>query len=476
MTFESQRLLDPIVRTDFLAFIQKVFATVSPGHEFLPNWHLQALVYSLSEIMRGKNNRLIINMPPRHLKSICASVALPAFILGLDPTRRIICVSYSQDLAIKHANDCRTVMSSDWYRRIFPCTRIDDEKNTEVEFMTTQRGFRLATSVGGTLTGRGGNLIVIDDPIKPSDAMTQVARERVQEWSTTTLLSRLDDKRRDSIVLVMQRVHVDDLSGYFLKQGGWAHLRLAAIADTEQEIHLDSDRRKLRKVGDLLHPEREPQSVLDQMRVTMGSATFSAQYQQAPVPPGGNMIDWNWFRWRDPDVAVECDEIVVSWDTAQKATELSDFSVGTVWGVKGDFYYLIDLIRDRLDYPTLKRKVIELSRTYYGATLLIEDAGSGISLIQDLWAENISAVPVTPQGDKVVRMSAQSAKIEAGRVYLEKDAPWLDELKSEILAFPYGTHDDQVDFDFSGSCLDEPTASNSPFCLNLPPRSHSVGR
>lgn len=441
----SLKFLDSILRTDLLAFIQKVFATVSPGQDFLCNWHLEALAFSLSEIGAGKTNRLIINIPPRHLKSICASVALPAYILGLDPTKRIICVSYSQDLAVKHANDCRSVMSSDWYHRVFPNTRIDDEKNTEAEFMTTQRGFRLATSVGGTLTGRGGNLIIIDDPIKPTDAMSQAARERVQDWSTTTLLSRLDDKRRDSIVLVMQRVHVDDLCGYFLAQGGWPLLRLEAIAETEQTIQIGPNRFKIRTVGELLHPEREPQNVLDQLKTAMGSVIFTAQYQQSPVPPGGHMIDWNWFRWRDPNSVLECDEIVISWDTALKSSELSDFSVGTVWGLKGDFYYLLDLIRVRLDYPALKRRIIEVYRNYFGSTILIEDMGSGTSLIQDLASENISVIPIQPEGDKVVRMSAQSAKVEAGRVYLETGAPWLDALKSEILAFPYGSHDDQVD-------------------------------
>jgi hypothetical protein len=137
------------------------------------------MCHNLSKVARGDVRRLIITIPPRHLKSICTSVALPAFILGHDPTRRIICVSYSQELAVKHANDCRSVMNSDWYRRLFPGTKIDSAKNTETEIMTTRRGFRLSTSVGGTLTGRGGNLIIIDDPIKPADAMSDTTRERL---------------------------------------------------------------------------------------------------------------------------------------------------------------------------------------------------------------------------------------------------------------------------------------------------------
>ena len=160
-------VLDAILRTDFVSFIRKVFHTVSPGDPFLENWHIEAMAHHLLKVVRGETRRLIITIPPRHLKSICTSVALPAFILGHDPTRRMICVSYSTELAIKHANDFRTVMKSDWYQRLFSATRIDQAKDTQTEIMTTRKGFRLATSVGGTLAGRGGNVIIIDDPIKP---------------------------------------------------------------------------------------------------------------------------------------------------------------------------------------------------------------------------------------------------------------------------------------------------------------------
>jgi len=356
-------------------------------------------------------------------------------------------VSYSQDLATKHSNDCRTVLQSEWYREIFPKTRIDSSKNTEAEFMTTARGFRLATSVGGTLTGRGGNLIIIDDPTKPADAMSQAVREKTIEWCDTTLLTRLDRKDHDAMILVMQRLHVDDLAGHFMQQGSWEHLNLPAIAEIEQTIALGPGRRHIRKVGDVLHPARESEDVLRRMKVEMGSAIFAAQYQQSPVPPSGNMINWDWFSWYQQGTPLELDEVVISWDTANKATELSDYSVGTVWGRKGEFFYLLDLIRGRFDYPNLRRKVLEVYAEWQirNPTLLIEEAGSGISLLQDLHYQHIAAVAIKPAGDKIVRMSAQSAKIEAGAVHLPRGASWLGDLKTEILAFPCGTHDDQVD-------------------------------
>jgi predicted phage terminase large subunit-like protein len=442
-----QAVLDAILRSDFNAFIQKAFATISPGDAFAGNWHIEAMAHELNKLMHNENRHLIITIPPRHLKSICTSVALPAYMLGRDPTKRIICVSYSQELAVKHANDCRIVMNSEWYRRAFPRTRIDPAKNTETEFMTTERGFRLSTSVGGTLTGRGGDLVIIDDPIKPADAMSDTTRQRLFDWYGTTLLSRLDDKENGAIILVMQRLHVGDLAGHLLEGGGWRHLNLPAIAEIEQSVEIAPGRFHTRKVGDLLHPARESRLTLDAMKVAMGSATFSAQYQQSPIPPGGHMIDWNWFRWFEPDSELAVDDVVISWDTAMKATELADYSVGTVWGRKGDLYYLVDLIRVRLDYPALRRKIIEVYQQWrwQNPTILIEDAGSGISLHQDLYEQNIPAMAIKPEGDKVMRMSAQTAKIESGAVHLPKGAPWLDDLRSEVLAFPNGFHDDQVD-------------------------------
>ena len=162
----QRRFLELQLASDFPAFVMKVFETVSSGDGFLSNWHIDAMAYAAQQVIDGRLKRLIVNVPPRHLKSIIFSVALPAFLLGLDPTKRIVCVSYSNDLATKHANDFRAVMNSVWYRRIFPNTRISREKDTQGETMTTARGYRLATSLGGTFTGRGAHLVVMDDPQK----------------------------------------------------------------------------------------------------------------------------------------------------------------------------------------------------------------------------------------------------------------------------------------------------------------------
>ena len=444
------RLVAAILRSDFYSFIQATFPVVSPGALFQPNWHLEAIAFALSRVLRGEIKRLIITVPPRSLKSICASVAFPAFILGHDPRRKIICVSYSEGLARKHARDCRALMGSPLYRRVFPGTQISPRKDTELEFACTLGGYRLATSVGGTLTGRGGNFIIIDDPTKPQDAASETVREATKQWYCNTLLTRLDDKVADAIVVVMQRLHTDDLVGHLLEQGGWTHLNLPAIAEAEHRIELGPARSHLRRPGELLQPQREPQAILDEFKQSMGSLEFAAQYQQEPVAEGGNLIKWKWFPSYDRTPSREIgDKTILSWDTALSARELSSYSVCVILQVRGETVFLLDLFRERLEYPDLKRKVIELHRRWRNHTndyaLLIENKGSGMPLIQDLKRDNIHAIAIEPKDDKVMRMNAQTARIEAGSIYLPQRAEWLDEFRKELLAFPASRHNDQID-------------------------------
>jgi len=450
MSAVDRQLIRLKLRTDLSTFIHRTFQTVAPAQPYLHNWHIEAMAWYLEQCAIGAIKRLVITLPPRYGKSICASVAFPAWVLGRDPSKRIICASYSENLAGKHAGDCRTVMESDWYRNTFPSTRISRDKNTELNYLTTGQGYRYSTSVGGTLTGRGGNFIVIDDPINPEGAMSEAKRPAVNNWFDSTLYSRLDSKRDDVIILIMQRLHVDDLAGYVMPRERWTHLSLPAIAESEQRIQIGSGEFHMRKVGDLLHEEREPREVLEKLKVTLGSFNFSAQYQQRPVPLEGEMIKWGWFQFFDVLPArVPNDRIVQSWDTASKSNELNDYSVCTSWLVQGNRYYLFDVLREKLDYPDLKRRVMAHAARHDANSVLIEDKGSGTSLIQDISRENTTGIPnpisVLPEGDKITRMNAQSAKIEAGQVYLLKQAPWLGDLQAELLQFPRGRYDDQVD-------------------------------
>ena len=253
---QDRALLDAICRTDFASFVQRSFHSLRPGTAFFPNYHIDAVTFHLDQMRLGKIRRQIINMPPRSLKSIITSVAFPAYVLGHDPTKSLIVVSYGSDLAVKFANDFRAVVNSPWYRRLFPAMRISQVKNTQFEVCTTRGGFRLATSIEGTLTGRGGDIIIIDDPLKPIDALSDAKRDHVNQWYSNSLVSRLDDKQSGAIVLVMQRLHVDDLTGSLLPgSGDWVHLNLPAIAEQDERIQIGPDRYHLRRAGEPLHPD-----------------------------------------------------------------------------------------------------------------------------------------------------------------------------------------------------------------------------
>jgi predicted phage terminase large subunit-like protein len=439
-------LVDECMRQDLVAFIRRTFETVVPGESLHLNWHIRAMANALEQVRSGLIKRLIITVPPRHLKLITTSVAFPAYVLGHDPSKKFVCVSYSNELSIKHANDCRTVMKSAWYRGIFPRTRISPDKDTETEMLTTMRGGRLATSVGGTLTGRGGNIIILDDPMNPKQAMSEASRTSTIQWFRTTLLSRLNLKGEDAIIIVMQRLHVDDLVGILLEEGGWDHLDIPAIADGPQKIPMGLKTFYRRYEGDVLDTIREPMDVLMSMKASMGTMDFSAQYLQRPIPAEGNLIKREWLKYYQvPPERQPKDMIVISWDTAMKSTELADYSVGTVWHVQGNKFFLLDLIRRHYDYPELKRAVLNAKSRWPGGHMLVEDKGSGTSLIQDLRRDGVPVISIKPEGDKVSRLFANQAQFESGSVWFPQDADWMPDLVSELMAFPSVRHDDQVD-------------------------------
>jgi len=445
----SPREYDAILRSDLGYFAERCFCELNPQTAFLPNWHIEVIAAKLSAIARGKIQRLIINLPPRHLKSLIASIAFPAWCLGHDPSAQILCVSYAEELANKLARDCRGIMMSPWYRRLFP-TRLAAHRRAVEEFLTTRQGYRLATSTGGVLTGRGADFILIDDPLKPEEALSKALRQACNEWFLNTLYSRLNDKCRGAIVIIMQRLHKDDLVGHVLGQEPWEVLSFPAIAEAN-EVHtietIWGPRCFAQRPGEALHPAREPLAVLQNIRRTIGEYNFASQCQQSPAPLGGGLVKAEWFRrYRENERPERFQRIVQSWDTANKATELSDFSVCTTWGVKDKNVYLLGRLRQRLEYPALKRAVREQQNLYHATEIVIEDKASGTQLIQELIAGGCHGVArYQPDCDKIMRMHAQTAMIENGFVYIPQDAPWLAEYLHEMTVFPNGKHDDQVD-------------------------------
>jgi predicted phage terminase large subunit-like protein len=435
-----------ISRTDFCAFAQQCFVDLNPDIPLKRNWHHEAIAYNLDQVFRGEVKRLIINAPPRGLKSLIGSVAFPAWVIGKQPTAKFICVSYSQDLAAKHAGDFRKICQSEWYKQTFRTG--PPLKDTEAEYQTAAGGFRLATSTGGTLTGLGGHYIVIDDPLSAADAFSKTSRERVNDWYASTLLSRLDDKRTGRIVVIMQRLHREDLSGFLLEQRQWEHLNLPAIGSCDQSIQLSSRRTHEWRAGEPLDPVREPLLVLDQLKEQLGSSLFAAQYLQTPVPPGGNMLKREWLRdYEIPPAHQAGDEIVQTWDTAMKAGEANNYSVCLTVRVRNrNEYFLIDVFRDRLEFPELAKLVCAHARLFRATAILVEDKVSGTSLIQTAKRNGLQGVvAMKPSSDKESRMYGQTPKLESRSLFLPRFAPWREDFLEEYLSFPKGKYDDQID-------------------------------
>lgn len=433
-----------------MSFIERSFYETNPQSPFVSGPHIELIAEKLDRCRQGKIKRLVITLPPRNLKSHCASIALPAWILGHNPAAHIICASYGQDLADKLARDCRNVMLMPWYQALFT-TRLS-ERVAVNDFSTSELGTRLATSVGGVLTGRGADFIIIDDPIKPDEALSESRRNNANEWFDHSLVSRLNDKAKGCIIIVMQRLHQDDLVGHVLQQEDWEVVSFPAIAEHDENFLIETPfghRRFDRRAGEALHPEREPLETLLKMRQTMGEYNFASQYQQTPVPRGGAIIKTEWLKFYEPgEQPAKYSSILQSWDTANKTTDLHDYSVCTTWGYKDKRCYLLHVSRKRLNYPNLKREVQDLAQRYKPTTILIEDKASGTQLIQDLKADGVIGIKeyVPPTGtDKIMRLHAQSAMFENGLVYLPKHASWLGDYVTEITGFPGTRFADQVD-------------------------------
>ena len=442
-----QHEIDALLRQDFVSFVHRVFQTVAPGEVYLHNWHIEAIAFELMRIANGDNSRLITTLPPRHLKSIVVSVAFVAWMLGHNPSMRIICVSYSQELANKHADDMRAVMQSGWYRRVFPNTRLQRGKCALHDLHTTGRGYRFSTSVGGTLTGRGADMVILDDVNKANEIQSDHQRQKTQEWFQGTLMSRLNNKATDPIIVVQQRLHDDDLVGFLLRHEGWTELKLPAIAEDYERIQIGETLWYHRHEGDLLHPEREDQETLDRLRHDLGETAFSAQCQQRPVPRGGHIVRWDWFqRYNRPPRRESIDWLVMSIDPAFTATEKADWSAITTWLAKPKECYLLDVVRVREEYPKLVRRTSDLITRWRPNLVIVEAIGGGAPLYQTLRERHGVIVRCfTHAEDKVVRMETEALAIEHGEVLIPENAPWLETFRDEVVRFPMGQHDDQID-------------------------------
>jgi predicted phage terminase large subunit-like protein len=439
----DNQVLKAVLRNNFQAFSERAFATLNPSDDYQDNWSIRVVAHHLNRCAKREIRRLIILVPPRSLKSHMATVAYPAYLLGQDPSTRIIAASYGNDLAIKFSNDTRTIIKSDWYRNLFPATIISPDKDTQTLFQTTRHGLRYSTSVDGALTGLGADFIIVDDPLKASEATSESARTRGNNWFDNTVLSRLNDPKHGVVIVVMQRLHVDDLAGHLIEQGGWTILRMPARAEVDIDYEIDYGKIHTFKAGELLHPARLGQKELDERRRTMGTAAFYAQYMQDPVPPAGNLFNWAWFRPYD-DSHPEFSELFLSVDVAATAGA-GNYSAFTVWGHRDSIWYFVAAYRAQLELPNVREKLLQLDRQYRPDLVVVDGIGIGRGLIQELRMQGFKHITWSNSKGKEVDAQSVAPMVEAGRVRVPDIAPGLDDFRNEVVAFPNGKYCDQVD-------------------------------
>ncbi len=437
-----------ICRRNFSEFIKRAWPTIEPSTEYLHNWHIDLIGEHLSQIP-DKTTRLCINIPPRYMKSIEATVMWPVWLWTIDPSLRFLFCSYSAELSVKHSVDRRTIIRSPWFQeRWGHAVKLRDDQDTKKEFANTAGGFMLSTSVGGSATGRGGDIIVIDDPINPDQSMSDAERKNANDWLSITLTTRLNDKTRGAIVLVMQRLHTDDPTASMMKGGGWEHIKLPCPATEDTSITFPvSGRVKEVKTGDPLWPERENTEQLDIQHVRMGSWAFAGQYLQRPSPLGGGIIKRDWFKFYDPDTLdmSSIPRIINSWDLTFKK-EGSSRVGGQAWGARGPDRFLLDRVFRDMSFLDSVQAILDMKiRHPRTQGIVIEDKANGPAVMNVLEGKVTGVVPFDPQGTKIERLQAVSPQVESGNIYLPKGAPWLEEFLEEVCNFPATTYDDQVD-------------------------------
>lgn len=437
-----------LLRNDLPAYVHRAFLELHPGERYLPAFYIRAICHQLERVERGEVRRLLILLPPRHLKSHCASVAFSTWFLGRHPTQSVIGASYNADLAQSFSGQARRLIEAPWHRAVFPDLALDPRKASVEELRLRHHGGRrLATSVGGTLTGKGANVIIIDDPMKADDAFSEARRDDVFGWITSTVVSRFDDPKTGALIVVAQRLHVDDLPGRLIAAGGWEVLELPAIGTVATQIDIGVGLVWPRAQGELLHSERIDQATLDQIRHELGATAFESQYQQRPAPAEGNLIRTEWFGAYEKALPrSQYEAVIQSWDPAAVPGNSNDYSVCTTWGLIGNHIDLLHLHRERHGFPDLQRAALQLRQSWTPNLLVIESSHTGIALWQELQKRGFrEARGYSPRGTKEERMAALTPMLERGEVRLPRSSSWRDAFLEECGQFPNGKYDDQVD-------------------------------
>jgi predicted phage terminase large subunit-like protein len=399
--------------------------------------HHRVLIEALEAVERGEISRLMVFMPPRHGKSLISTQFFPAYYLGRRPDRSIATATYGQELSDEFGRKVRNVVTGERHQAIFPGFAVAGDSGSLRRFNTTAAGLYYAVGRGGPLTGRGADLLLIDDPLKDNEeARSETIRRSLHDWYSSTAYTRLQPKA--AVVLIQTRWHEDDLAGWLLREHPeeqWHVISMPAIAEKDDSF---------RRAGEALWPDRFPLPVLEQIRLAIGGAMWSSLYQQRPSAAEGAVFKREW--WQSYATAPTLKRKIQSWDTAFKTGTENDFSVCTTWGVAENGYYLLGLWKGRVEFPELKRIFKLQADEWTPNAILVEDKASGQSLIQELkLATALPVIPIKVDSDKLTRAQAVTPLLEAGKVYLPEGAPWRAEYLDELASFPTAAHDDAVD-------------------------------
>ena len=470
--------LERVRRYGLKEFIKQAWPILEPVTPFIPNWHLDRIAEHLEAVWRCDINDLLINMPPRHCKSIAAAVMFPAFVWTREPSMRWLYSSYAQSLSVRDSVKMRRLIESPWYQaRWGHVFQLTSDQNQKIKYENDKSGYRMATSVDGSNTGEGGDILVSDDPHNVKERESDVMREAVLDWWGNVMSTRINDPHKRRRIIIMQRVHEHDLSGHALEQGGWHHLDLPAEYEggkcvvTGCVFHWDKDPRTVE--GEPLWPARYGKPEIAHLKKELGPYQAAAQLQQRPAPAEGGILKKHWWKYwchpgqEDslPPVRMKlpdgtCIEIkpvplpyafdreVQSWDMAFKDLATSSYVVGEQWGKKGPDSYCLDQVREQMDFTTTLETVRAFNRTWKRPSeKAVEDKANGPAIISVLQSELPGLVPHGVHGDKQSRAAAYAHLPKAGNCYLPHPAiaPWVEGFINECATFPNSEYDDQVD-------------------------------
>ena len=436
-------------------FTVAAWDTIEPGVPYQSNFHIDAISDHLQAVVDGSIKRLIINVPPRHMKSLSTAVLLPAWSWAKDPSKKFLYASYASSLSIRDSTKCRRLIESPWYQAHFPHVKLTSDQNAKQRYETTASGHRIATSVGGAATGDGGDIVLIDDPASAADAQSAAMRDSVIEWWDQTMQTRLNDPKTGAFVIIAQRLHENDLCGHILANelgDEWDHLMLPARYELAHPTPMRSslgftDPRT--QEGALLWPDRMDEKTVTTLERSLGSYATAGQLQQRPAPKGGGILKSSWWvPWEKEELPNNIEYVLQSYDTAFETKETSSYSARTTWGVfkyEGyDCLIVLEMWYDRVNFPELLKLAQASYDEWEPDAVLIEKKASGASLIQSLRMAGVPVLAYSPDRDKIAKAHASSALLEDGRIYYPK-RKWADDLISICASFPSGNNSDIVD-------------------------------